>query len=117
MGIFGAIAASKALSLGVGSVGAIVVGVIGAIGGGMLRDVILNRPISILQVGTLYAVAAAAGSGVLILLVHVGTPVPIAGIVSAAVTAMVRVAAVAFGWSFPEQRALRGRRAREATIR
>jgi uncharacterized membrane protein YeiH len=34
MGLFGAIAASKALSLGVGEAGALVVGVIGAIGGG-----------------------------------------------------------------------------------
>ena len=62
MGLFGAIGASKALSLGVGEAGALVVGVIGAIGGGMLRDVILNLPISFLHVGTLYAVAAAAGA-------------------------------------------------------
>ena len=76
MGLFGAIAASKALSLGVGEAGALVVGVIGAIGGGMLRDVILNLPLSFLHVGTLYAVAAAAGIGALILLVALGTPDP-----------------------------------------
>ena len=109
MGLFGAIAASKALSLGVGSVGALVVGVIGAIGGGVLRDVILNRPISILHVGTLYAVAAGAGAGILIVLVRFGTPVPLAGLIAAAVTAAVRLAAVRFGWTFPEQRAVRTR--------
>jgi len=107
MGIFGAIAASKALSLGVGSVGALVVGVIGAIGGGMLRDIILNRPISILHVGTLYAVAAGAGVTTLILLVRFDTPVPVAGLISAAVTTVVRLAAVRFGWTFPEQGAVR----------
>lgn len=106
MGIFGAIAVSKALSLGVGSVGALVVGVIGAIGGGMLRDVILSRPIAILHVGTLYAVAAAAGVGTLIVLVKFETPIAIAGVVSAVVAAAVRVAAVIFGWTFPEQRAV-----------
>jgi uncharacterized membrane protein YeiH len=105
MGLFGAIAASKALSLGVGVAGALVVGVIGAIGGGVLRDAMLNRPISILHVGTLYAVAAAAGAGALILLVAVGTPVAIAGLISAGTTAVVRLAAVVFGWTFPEQRA------------
>jgi len=110
MGLFGAIAASKALTLGVGSVGALVVGVIGAIGGGMLRDVILNRPISILHVGTLYAVAAGAGAGVLIVLVGFGTPILVAGIISAAVTTAVRLAAVVFDWTFPEQRAVGGSR-------
>ena len=107
MGIFGAIAASKALSLGVGSVGALVVGVIGAIGGGMLRDIILNRPISILHVGTLYAVAAGAGVTTLIVLVRFDTPVPVAGLISAALTTVVRLAAVRFGWTFPEQGAVR----------
>lgn len=107
MGLFGAIAASKALSLGVGVAGALVVGVVGAIGGGVLRDVMLNRPISILHVGTLYAVAAAVGAGVLILLAGLGTPIAVAGLVSAAATAVVRLAAVVFGWTFPEQRAVR----------
>lgn len=53
MGLFGAIGATKALSLGVGEVGAVVVGVIGAIGGGMLRDIVLSLPVSFLQIGTL----------------------------------------------------------------
>lgn len=105
MGLFGAIAASKALSLGVGSVGALVVGVIGAIGGGLLRDVIVARPLSVLQVGTLYAVAAGAGAGVLIVLVRFDAPILIAGLISAAVTTAVRLAAVIFDWRFPEQRA------------
>jgi uncharacterized membrane protein YeiH len=109
MGLFAAIAASKALSLGVGEVGAIVVGVIGAIGGGMLRDVILNLPISFLHVGTLYAVAAAAGAGSLVLLAASGIPILIAAIVCVAVTTAVRIVAVIFGWTFPEQRSLRPR--------
>ncbi|MCY1138019.1 TRIC cation channel family protein [Actinoplanes sp. Pm04-4] len=101
MGLFGAIGASKALSLGVGEAGALVVGVIGAIGGGMLRDVILNRPISFLHVGTLYAVAAGTGAGVFVLLIALGTPVAIAGLVCVGVTTSVRLAAVRFGWTFP----------------
>ena len=109
MGLFGAIGASKALSLGVGEAGALVVGVIGAIGGGMLRDIILNLPISFLQVGTLYAVAAGTGAGALILLADFGTPIPIAGLVCVVVTTLVRLGAVLFGWTFPEQRAVRRR--------
>ena len=112
MGIFGAIAASKALSLGVGVAGALVVGVVGAIGGGMLRDVLLNLPISFLHVGTLYAVAAGAGVGTFIILVALQTPVPIAGLICVAVTTLVRLGAVFFGWRFPEQRAVTLRRPR-----
>jgi len=104
MGLFGAIGASKALSLGVGEAGALAVGVIGAIGGGMLRDILLNLPISFLHVGTLYAVAAGTGAGALILLVRLDTPIPIAGLICVVVTTLVRLAAVLFGWTFPEQR-------------
>jgi uncharacterized membrane protein YeiH len=103
MGLFGAIGASKALSLGAGPAGALVVGVIGAIGGGMLRDVILSLPFSFLHVGTLYAVAAGAGAGVLILLAELGTPIPIAGSVCVVVTTLMRLIAVRFNWTFPEQ--------------
>ncbi|MEV4319553.1 TRIC cation channel family protein [Actinocrispum sp. NPDC049592] len=66
-----------------GAAGALVVGVIGAVGGGMLRDVILNLPLSLLHVGTLYAVAAGAGAGVLIVLVAFGTSTLTAGLVCA----------------------------------
>lgn len=106
MGLFGAIGATKALSLGVGEVGALVVGVIGAIGGGMLRDIVMSIPVSFLHVGTLYAVAAGSGVGVLVLLVELGTPVVIASVVCVAVTTIVRVASVIFGWTFPEQLSL-----------
>lgn len=110
MGLFGAIGASKALTLGVGEAGALVVGVIGAIGGGMLRDIILSLPVSFLQVGTLYAVAAASGVGTLILLVAVGVSIPIAALVCVGVTTIVRLVAVVFNWTFPEQRSLARRR-------
>ena len=109
MGLFGAVGASKALSLGVGEAGALVVGVIGAVGGGMLRDILLNLPISFLHVGTLYAVAAGAGAGAFILLANSDTPIPIAGVICVVVTTLVRLAALLFGWTFPEQRAVRPR--------
>jgi uncharacterized membrane protein YeiH len=103
MGLFGAIGASKALALGVGEAGALVVGVIGAIGGGMLRDVILSLPLSFLHVGTLYAVAAGAGAGVFVLLTGFGVPILVAGLGCVLVTTSVRIGAVWFGWTFPEQ--------------
>jgi uncharacterized membrane protein YeiH len=114
MGLFAAIGASKALAFGVGETGALVVGVIGAIGGGMLRDVLLSRPVSVLEVGTLYAVAAAAGAGTFVLLAELGTPAMVAGLAGVAVTVSVRLTAVRFGWVVPEQRAVRAGRPRPA---
>lgn len=115
MGLFGAIGASKALSLGVGVAGALVVGVIAAIGGGMLRDVMLGLPFSFLHVGTLYAVAAGAGTGVLVLLAELGTPIPVAGLVCLVVTTLIRLAAVRYDWTFPEQFVVRRRRSRRSS--
>ena len=40
---------------------AVFVGVCAAVGGGILRDVIMGLPVAIMHVGSLYAVAAAAG--------------------------------------------------------
>jgi uncharacterized membrane protein YeiH len=104
IGTFGAIAASKALSLGVGAVGAaVMIGIIGAVGGSILRDVLLGLPIAFLQVGSLYAVAAGAGAVAVVLLIAVGTPVPVAGLISLTVTAVIRLCAVHFDWTLPEQ--------------
>lgn len=117
MGLFAAIGASKALSLGVGGAGALSVGIVGAIGGGVLRDLMLDRPISVLHVGTLYAVAAGAGAGTLILLVEIAAPLPVAGAAATVVAAIVRLVAVKFDWKFPEQRSLVPTRARPPTRR
>jgi uncharacterized membrane protein YeiH len=54
----------------------------------------------------LFAAAAAAGAGTLILLIMFGVSIPIAGIVCIIVTTMIRLGAVRFNWRFPEQRPL-----------
>lgn len=117
MGLFGAIGASKALALGVGEVGALFVGVIAAVGGSVLRDLSVGLPVAFLQVGSLFAVAAGAGSATLIGLLSLGAPIALAGGVGALVTAVLRIVAVRFDWRFPEQRALRRPRLRRATHR
>ncbi|ARJ06554.1 hypothetical protein GCM10010988_18200 [Cnuibacter physcomitrellae] len=106
IGTFGVIATTKALSLGVGAIGALLVGIIGAVGGSLVRDLLLGLPVSFLQIGSLFAAAAGAGAAVLILLVTLGVGVPIAGAIAVGVTALLRLAAVRFDWRFPEQRAL-----------
>ena len=106
IGMFGAIGTTKALALGLPVIPALFIGTVSAVGGGVLRDVMLNIPIALMHVGSLYAVAALVGTGVLAALLAFGVPVFIAGIVCVVVTAVVRLLAVRFGWSLPEQRAL-----------
>ena len=106
IGLFGAIGTTKALALGIPVVPAVFVGVLSAVGGSILRDLLLNMPIALMHVGSLYAVAAAAGAISLVSLLGLGVPVFIAAIVCVALTFSVRVLSVLFNWSLPEQRAI-----------
>jgi len=110
LGLFGAIGTTKALSLGLPPVPSIFVGVIAAVGGSILRDLLLAVPIAIMQVGSLYAVAAFAGTAVLVVLQAFSVDVLVAAIACVVVTFGVRVLAVLFNWSLPEQRPLELRR-------
>ena len=106
IGLFGAIGTSKALAYGVPVVPAVFVGVLSAVGGSILRDVALNLPIALMHVGSLYAVAATAGTTLLVVLVAFGVNIVIAGTACVIVTTLIRLGSVRFGWSLPEQRAL-----------
>ena len=106
IGLFGAIGATKALSLGIPEVPAIFIGVISAVGGSVVRDMLLNLPIALMHVGSLYAVAALVGTATLVAAVSVGLPIEAAATIGVAVTTVIRILAVRFGWSLPEQRAL-----------
>ena len=58
LGLFGALGTTAALVSGLPFVPALFVGVITAVGGGFIRDLLLNMPISVMHVGSLYAIAA-----------------------------------------------------------
>ena len=106
IGLFGAIGTTKALAAGLPEGPAIFVGVLSAVGGSILRDLLLNRPIALMHVGSLYAIAAFAGTTSLVILLELGVPVFIAASVCVALTFGVRVLAVLFNWSLPEQKAI-----------
>ncbi len=106
IGLFGAIGTTKALAAGLPEVPSIFVGVLSAVGGSILRDMLLNRPIALMHVGSLYAVAAFAGTSSLVVLLAFGVPVFIAATICVALTFILRVLSVVFNWSLPEQRAI-----------
>ena len=106
IGLFCAIGTTKALTLGLPQIPSMFVGVLSAVGGSILRDLLLNLPIALMHVGSLYAIAAVAGAGTLVALVAVGVPMFVAAVICVAVTFGVRVLAVLFKWRLPEQRRL-----------
>ena len=106
IGLFGALGTSKALYLGLPLVPAVFVGVCAAVGGGILRDMIMGLPVAIMHVGSLYAVAAGGGCLVLAVANALGADLVVAAIVGVAVTTVIRLLAVIFDISLPEQRAL-----------
>lgn len=106
IGMFGAFGTSKALVLGLPLVPAVFVGVCSAVGGGILRDIIMGLPVAIMHVGSLYAVAAGVGCLVLATAHGLGVNIVVAAVVGIVVTAVIRLLAVIFDISLPEQRAL-----------
>lgn len=61
IGLWAVISAGKALSAGLGVVPAVILGLISAIGGGVTRDVIMNRPVKAFQPGSLSGTAVILG--------------------------------------------------------
>jgi len=108
IGLFGAIGTTKALSMGLPEVPSIFVGAISAVGGSILRDMLLSLPIALMHVGSLYAVAAVSGATSLVIMRSFDVPVFLAASICVGITVGVRVLAVLFNWTLPEQRTISG---------
>ncbi|MFE6994579.1 trimeric intracellular cation channel family protein [Microbacterium sp. NPDC057659] len=110
IGMFGAFGTSKAIGLGVPAVPAVFIGVCAAVGGGVLRDVLMGLPVAIMHVGSLYAVAAGVGCTFLVVAHGLGMNITLAAVLCIVITAIIRVLAVIFDLSLPEQRRLHRRK-------
>ena len=101
--IYAVFGAWKALSLGVPMLAAMMLGVITACVGGIIRDVLAGEP-SILMKPEIYVTAAALASGLFVLLLWLGLPVLPAAIISAATGFALRAMAIWKGWAIPAYR-------------
>ncbi|MFE6733401.1 trimeric intracellular cation channel family protein [Microbacterium sp. NPDC057650] len=110
IGMFGAFGTSKAIGLGVPPVPAVFIGVCAAVGGGVLRDVLMGLPVAIMHVGSLYAVAAGVGCTFIVVAHGLGMNITLAAVLCIVLTAIIRVLAVIFDLSLPEQRRLHRRK-------
>jgi len=100
LGLFAVAGAKKALAAHAGAEVAIVLGMVSAVGGGVLRDVLLSRVPSILQ-REIYASAALVGASVEVALSHFGASSAWTPWLAAASCILLRLASLRFGWRLP----------------
>lgn len=103
LGLFTATGALKALDAHLPAVGACIVAMITAIGGGLLRDLLTGEIPVVLQ-REIYAVAALFGAFAVVGLTHVGLARPMLIVVSAVLVFAVRIVAMRRRWSAPTPR-------------
>lgn len=104
LGTWAAAGTQKSLAAGLGVLPAILLGVITAIGGGMVRDVVLNHRPAVLGGNTLYATCAIFCAGLAAALTGLTSP-EIATLIAAAVGAPMVALAKARGWRLPDESA------------
>ena len=97
---FAVYGAAKALSYGIHPLVAALMGVITGCVGGIIRDLLAGEP-SILLRPEIYVTAAALAAGLYALLVSLGTPTPLAGVIAALAGFALRALALARGLALP----------------
>jgi uncharacterized membrane protein YeiH len=103
LALFAVSGTNKALSFNLGPDPAILLGVLTAVGGGMLRDVLVSEIPYVLR-AELYAVAALAGATVVVIGHMFNFPPAIVGMAGAALCFWLRLMAMRHGWRLPVAR-------------
>ena len=99
LGAFAVVGTDKALRLELHWLAAIFVGVVNAVGGGLLRDLLIRTEPLLLKPGQFYAFAALTGAGAYTALtLHWRLPAFHAAIYATLATVLFRVLAIIFNW-------------------
>ena len=106
LGFFAVSGAGKALAYGLGPSGAVLLGMLSGIGGGIARDLLIVEVPSVLR-RELYAVAALLAAGCVVAGHTMGSPPPLNALIGALACIGLRMLAVHRGWQLP----VAGRRA------
>ena len=100
LGLFAATGAQAALDHGLNAPMAAVLGMVSAIGGGIVRDVLMAR-VPVVLVSEIYAVAALAGSAVVVASAALGVPQAAGTAAGAVLCFFMRMMAIYRGWRLP----------------
>lgn len=102
LGLLCAVGTNAALRAQLDLVPAVFIGVVTAVGGIILRDVLAGRPPEVLRPGILIAAAALIGAILFVVLVEVGATRAFAQIATIVVVTAIRFLSVQLGWSTSE---------------
>jgi uncharacterized membrane protein YeiH len=93
----------KALNYGLGPVSAAALGVVTAIGGGIIRDILAREEPSVLSPRSeVYAIPAILGSAIVVVIPHLPVDNSLAAGFTAILVFVLRVLALRFGWKAPQ---------------
>ncbi len=96
---YGVVGLEKSLAAGLSAPAAVLVGVINACGGGVIRDVLVREEPLVFKPGQFYVLAVLIGSATHVALVQWGkVPLPLAGLIAFATTFVFRMLTIAFNW-------------------
>lgn len=103
LALFALVGADRALVADLGAIPAILLGTITAAGGGVVRDLLLDREPQLLRRGSFYASAAIVGSAVYVTAaLWLNITKPVAMVVAASVALVLRFGSLWLGWESPE---------------
>ncbi len=98
-GAYGVVGASKAFEAGLAIPACIFVGVVNAVGSGLIRDVLVREEPLLFKPGQYYVVASVLGvTGFTLLAVYFRIPIVTSAITAIAITFVFRLLAIVFDW-------------------
>jgi uncharacterized membrane protein YeiH len=98
LGAYAVVGAQKSISFGLPIPAAILIGILNAVGGGLLRDVLARDEPMLFRPSEYYAIAAFLGCSIFLGLSLPGLNAQYAAIIAIAATFLFRMLAVRFGW-------------------
>ncbi len=101
IGLWVVLGAEKALLVDLSYSTAILLGVLTATGGGLLRDLLCKEVPSVVRAGEWYAAVAIIAALIFVTLVALGTPIDVAELATIVAAALIRSGALRFGWRTP----------------
>ena len=100
LALFAVVGATKAVDFRLNPLVAALLGMVSAVGGGVVRDILLNTVPAILRTD-IYAVAALAGAATTVVALRLGVPRPAAMALGFAVCFLIRIVSAWRGWNLP----------------
>lgn len=103
LSVFAVTGASKAMEFGIGPVQAVILGVVTAVGGGTIRDTLVQQIPSVMREG-LYAIPALVGAAITVATILLGVYGLTAALIAAGVCMVIRVLGLRFSLNAPKPR-------------